>query len=96
MSAVVLLCIHLHLQECQGRAGGGSLSGGPGLLPLPGGVGPSSSSSSSHQQQQQHDPGPHHYHDDEEEEGVSEVTFKMLMKRGGKDDRTKELHVSTG
>jgi hypothetical protein len=22
------------------------------------------------------------------------VTFKMLMKRGGRDDRTKELHVS--
>jgi len=62
------------------------------LLPLPGGVGASSSSS---QQQQQHDPGPHHYHDDEDE-GVAEVTFKMLMKRGGKDDRTKELHVSRG
>jgi hypothetical protein len=27
---------------------------------------------------------------------VPGVTFKMLMKRGGKDDRTKELHVSWG
>lgn len=40
------------------------------------------------QQQQQH------YGDEDDAFGVPAVTFKMLMKRGGKDDRSKELHVS--
>lgn len=96
--ALCPVCLH---QECQGRPGGGSLPGGPGLLPLPT---PSSGTSAQQQQQQQEallllqvqqqqlqqqyvDEG---YGDDE----VPGVTFKMLMKRGGKDDRTKELHVS--
>jgi hypothetical protein len=31
---------------------------------------------------------------DGDEGGMPAVTFKMLMRRGGKDDRTRELHVS--
>ena len=37
----------------------------------------------------------HDLGDEEEEAGVHDagITFRMLMKRGGRDDRTRELHV---
>lgn len=86
-------------QECQGRPGGGTQTGGALGMQQP--VQTISSSSSSHQlhhqhqqQQQQHTYGSVEGDDEYDEDGVPAVTFKMLMKRGGKDDRSRELHVS--
>lgn len=91
----VIMCV-LCLQECQGRPSGSGISGGPGIIAMP----TAALSSSSHQQQQlQHHEEQQHYQQQQQQYGdydedVPAVTFKMLMKKGGRDDRTKELHVS--
>ncbi|WIA32391.1 hypothetical protein OEZ86_003220 [Tetradesmus obliquus] len=87
------------LQECQGRSAGpapAAAAAAPSAAP-----GPSSSSSSSQQvllQRQPQQP-PYHVPRAVEAEGYDDesaapaVTLKLLMKKGGKDDRSRELHV---
>lgn len=80
------------LQECQGRASAAPAAPAPAAVAVVAAVaGPSSASSSQQVHLQQH----RSYQDDEgEDEDTPAITFKLLMKKGGKDDRSKEILVS--
>jgi hypothetical protein len=96
ISQNLLCCCHacciavFALQECQGRAAGPAAAAA---------AGPSSSSSQQvllqrRQQQPYHVPRAHEAEGDDDELAAPAITFKLLMKKGGKDDRSRELHVS--
>jgi hypothetical protein len=106
-SGVTLRCMfHLshHLQECQGRSAGptaAAAAAAAAAAPLQAVAGASSSSSSSQQMllqrgQQRPFHVPHAREDaaDDDESSTPAITFKLLMKKAGKDDRSRELHVS--
>jgi hypothetical protein len=75
-------------QECQGRAAASTSTPTAAPAAPPALTGLSSSGGGG-----AHDH--HHQQIEEEDEGSGRpaITFKLLMKKGGKDDRSRELHV---
>ncbi|KAF8071278.1 UPF2 [Scenedesmus sp. PABB004] len=88
------------LQECQGRAAAPSAAAGaPAAAAAASSSGEAAAAAPPEQlrpqqqpQLQLHTAGPS-YGGDGEGEGGGAITFKLLMRRGGKDDRSREIHV---
>jgi hypothetical protein len=102
LNSALYVHVFCRLQECQGRSAGPAAAAAA-AAPLQAVAGPSSSSGSSQQVLLQHRHGqqrpfhvPHAREDaaDDDESSTPAITFKLLMKKAGKDDRSRELHVS--